>query len=60
MKTMIFIAHRLSTIRTADRIIYLNDGKVVAEGDFESLQRSVPEFKQQVLLLNVDSGHVTD
>jgi ABC-type multidrug transport system fused ATPase/permease subunit len=59
LKTMIFIAHRLSTIRTADRIIYLNDGKVVAEGDFESLQRSVPEFKQQVLLLNVDSGHVT-
>jgi len=60
MKTMIFIAHRLSTIRTADRIIYLNDGKVVAEGDFESLQRSVPEFKLQVSLLNVDSGHVSD
>lgn len=60
MKTMIFIAHRLSTIRTADRIIYLNDGKVVAEGDFESLQRSVPEFRQQVSLLNVDSGHVSD
>ena len=60
IKTMIFIAHRLSTIRTADRIIYLNDGKVLAEGDFESLQRSVPEFKQQVSLLNVDSGNVSD
>lgn len=60
IKTMIFIAHRLSTIRTADRIIYLNDGKVLAEGDFESLQRFVPEFKQQVSLLNVDSGNVSD
>jgi len=60
MKTMIFIAHRLSTIRTADRIIYLNDGKVVAEGDFDSLQRFVPEFKQQVSLLNVDSDHISD
>ena len=54
-KTMIFIAHRLSTIRTADRIIFLNEGKIIAEGDFDSLQRLVPEFKQQVALLNVES-----
>jgi len=56
-KTMIFIAHRLSTIRTADRIIYLNEGRIIAEGDFDSLQRLVPEFKQQVALLNVESGN---
>jgi subfamily B ATP-binding cassette protein MsbA len=52
-KTMIFVAHRLSTIRTADRIIYLKAGKFIAEGNFETLQEIVPEFKQQVSLLNV-------
>jgi ATP-binding cassette subfamily C protein len=52
-KTMIFVAHRLSTIRTADRIIFLKEGKLVAEGNFETLQEMVPEFKRQVSLLNV-------
>lgn len=52
-KTMIFVAHRLSTIRTADRILFLKDGRLVAEGNFETLQEALPEFKQQVSLLNV-------
>ncbi len=52
-KTMIFVAHRLSTIRTADRILFLKDGRLIAEGNFETLQEAVPEFKQQVSLLNV-------
>jgi ATP-binding cassette subfamily C protein len=51
-KSLIFIAHRLSTIKNADRILYLNGGKIEAEGSFESLQKSVPEFSQQVLLQN--------
>jgi ABC-type multidrug transport system fused ATPase/permease subunit len=55
-KTMIFVAHRLSTIRTADRIIYLKAGKFIAEGNFETLQELVPEFKQQVSLLNVTNN----
>jgi ABC-type multidrug transport system fused ATPase/permease subunit len=57
-KTMIFVAHRLSTIRTADRIIYLKAGRFIAEGNFETLQEIVPEFKQQVSLLNV-TNHIT-
>jgi ATP-binding cassette subfamily C protein len=55
-KTMIVIAHRLSTIRNADRIIYLSEGRVQAEGDFDSLQELVPQFKEQVSLLNVDNS----
>jgi ATP-binding cassette subfamily C protein len=55
-KTMIFVAHRLSTIRTADRIIYLKAGKFIAEGNFETLQELVPEFKQQVSILNVTNN----
>ena len=35
--TLVVVAHRLSTIRDADRIVVLQDGKVVEEGDWDSL-----------------------
>ena len=36
-RTTIVIAHRLSTVRKADRIIVLEDGKIVASGKHEQL-----------------------
>lgn len=36
-KTTIAIAHRLSTIRHMDRIIVLKDGKIIEEGDHNTL-----------------------
>ena len=35
--TRIVIAHRLSTIRHADRIIYLDNGKITEDGTYEEL-----------------------
>jgi ABC-type multidrug transport system fused ATPase/permease subunit len=36
-RTSIVIAHRLSTIKNADRIIVLREGKIIEEGNHESL-----------------------
>jgi ATP-binding cassette subfamily B protein len=35
--TSILIAHRLSTVRKADRIIVLEDGRIIEEGDHDAL-----------------------
>jgi ATP-binding cassette subfamily B protein len=39
-RTTVLVAHRLPTARTADRIIVLSDGRVVEEGDHDTLVRA--------------------
>ncbi len=38
-KTLLIVAHRLSTVAHCDRLIRLEGGRVVAEGDFESITK---------------------
>jgi len=47
--TLFVIAHRLTTIRDSERIIYLEDGKIRAEGNFIQIQNLVPNFAPEVL-----------
>ncbi|MGM5480568.1 MAG: ABC transporter ATP-binding protein [Nanobdellota archaeon] len=42
--TMIIIAHRLSTLENVDRIVYLDTGRVVEDGDFKELVRKRGNF----------------
>lgn len=39
-KTVIAIAHRLSTLREMDRIIVLEDGKIIEDGNHDTLTKS--------------------
>lgn len=44
--TVIAVAHRLSTIRHMDRIIVMDNGKVIEEGDFQQLINKKGYFKK--------------
>lgn len=48
--TLISVAHRLSTIKNYDRICYLDDGVIVAQGTFEEVAGKLPAFAEQVML----------
>lgn len=47
-KTIIAIAHRLSTIKSADRILFLEDGEISGVGSFEELINVSNGFKNLV------------
>ncbi len=44
--TILIIAHRLSTVINADRILYLEDGCITAEGSHKQLLKSSPSYKK--------------
>jgi len=44
-KTLIIIAHRLSTVQSCDRLIFLRDGRIEAEGSFDQLLECNPRFR---------------
>ena len=44
--TILIIAHRLSTIQNADRILYIEDGKIQKEGTHKYLLKNCKEYKE--------------
>jgi ATP-binding cassette, subfamily B, bacterial PglK len=51
--TVVMIAHRLSTVREADKVIYLDHGKILAIGSFQEVRSKVPEFDRQAQLMGL-------
>ena len=45
-RTTFIVAHRLSTIRNADRIVVLEEGRIVEVGDYETLVKQGGRFTQ--------------
>lgn len=44
-KSSIFISHRLASTKFCDRIIYLRDGKILAEGSHDELIETCPDYR---------------
>jgi len=44
-RTMVVVAHRLSSILKADRIFYIDEGRLIAEGTHESLYEELPAYR---------------
>ena len=51
--TTIIVAHRLATIRHCELILFLEEGKVAARGNFEEVREQSPSFARQANLLGL-------
>ena len=51
--TVVAIAHRLSTIIHADRVVYMENGQIVAIGTFDEVRQNVKNFDEQAKLLGL-------
>lgn len=51
--TVIIVAHRLSTVMNADKIIYVQNGSILASGTFSEVRKKIPNFESQAKLLGL-------
>lgn len=51
--TTVTIAHRLATIRHCDLVVYLEAGRVQAQGSFNEVRAVAPQFDRQAQLLGL-------
>ncbi len=47
--TVIIVAQRVSTVLNADKILFIDDGKIIAQGTHSELYNSCEEYKEVVL-----------
>lgn len=51
--TTVTVAHRLATVRQVDKLLYLQEGHIVAEGTFNQVRNRISDFDQQARLLGL-------
>jgi ABC-type bacteriocin/lantibiotic exporter with double-glycine peptidase domain len=52
--TVILIAHRLSSVINADNVIFMENGKITAEGTFSEVRKLSLNFEKQVKLMGIE------
>lgn len=52
--TVILIAHRMSSVINADKVVFLENGKITAEGTFDEVKQKSQTFENQVNLMNIN------
>ena len=52
--TIVIVAHRLSTIRNADKIFFLDEGKIIDIGTFDELFANNAKFKNMFFAENIE------
>ncbi|MBQ3015515.1 MAG: ABC transporter ATP-binding protein [Clostridia bacterium] len=55
-KTTILIAHRISTVENMDKIIFVDEGRILAVGRHDELVETVPEYKTMVELQRLEEA----
>ena len=53
-KTTILIAHRISTVEKMDKLLYLEEGRLVAVGNHETLYNTCPGYRKMVDLQRLE------
>jgi len=51
--TIVIVAHRLSTVQNSDCIYYLDNGKLLASGNFTEVREKIPNFDKQAKLMGI-------
>jgi ABC-type multidrug transport system fused ATPase/permease subunit len=51
--TVLLIAHRLSTVQNADKVVYMEEGKIICIGTFHEVRQKVPNFDKQASLMGL-------
>ncbi len=53
-KTTVLTAHRISTVEQMDKILFLDDGKLLAVGSHETLLKTCPDYAKMVQLQKLE------
>ena len=56
-KTTILIAHRISTIQNMDKILFIDDGKIIAYGSHQELIDSCDDYANMVELQRLEDEY---
>lgn len=51
--TIVVVAHRLSSIREADKVLYVDNGRILASGTFKEVRDKVGAFDKQALAMGL-------